>query len=62
MVKSTLDNMSYFSYDAHFIFKTLEIYGTFQKWKKMWQKIEGVSDSLIYVGNGKFSLLKSEYS
>ena len=30
--------------------------------KKMQQKIFGFSDSLIYVGNGKFSPLIREYS
>ena len=47
---------------SFFFFKTLEIYCKFQKCKKNGEKIYGFLDSLIYVGNGKFSLLIREYS
>ena len=52
----------YWSYEADFSFKTLEISCRFQKCKKKPQKIYGFSDNLIEVGNGKFSLLIREYS
>ena len=63
-ISRSLQLQKYLSYQAHFFFffKTLEIYCKFRKFKKNGEKIYGFSDSLIYVGNGKFSLSIREYT
>ena len=45
-----------------FVSKHWKFIVDFKNAKKMWEKIFGFSDSLIYVGNCKFSLLIREYS
>ena len=61
-ISRSLQLRKYLSYEALFFFKTLEIYRWLKKCKIISQKIYGFSDSLIYVGNRKFSLLIREYS
>ena len=59
----SLQLQKYLSYQAHFFFsKQWKFIVHSKNAKKMLQKIQGFSNNLIYVGNGKFSVLIREYS
>ena len=45
-----------------FVLKHWKTYSDSKNAKKMQQKIDGFLDNLIWIGNGKFSLLLREYS
>ena len=61
-ISRSLQLQKYLSYEAHFFSKHWKFIVDCKNAKKMSQKICGFSDSLIYVGNAKFSLLIREYS
>ena len=53
----------YLTYEAHFFSSEHWKFNVDSKnAKKMQQKINGFLDNLIWIGNGKFSLLLREYS